>query len=108
MASTGLMMLAALLSALALLISIGLLWQTTGRRGLPGCGAKSNCQQVTASRWAKVGRIPVAVGGIVVYLAMFSCTLLLTQRIGFSDFAHATLFALAMIAIAAAIWFWGV
>jgi len=34
---------------------------------LPGCGPRSDCRAVSASRWAKVGSVPVSVFGLILY-----------------------------------------
>ena len=47
-----------LLAALGLFISLALL--TATRRTLPGCGPRSSCQAVMATRWSRLGPIPVA------------------------------------------------
>ena len=70
------MLWAAALSAVALAMSIVMVWQGSGKKSLPGCKAGSSCDEVTASRWSKVGRLPVAFAGALVYGAMLVCQLL--------------------------------
>ena len=48
-------------------------WMTfrgLGSAGLPGCGIGSVCDAVTRGRWSRIGIIPVALLGTIVYLAL--------------------------------------
>jgi uncharacterized membrane protein len=58
-------------AVLALLIAR----KSMGAGGLPGCGAESACEAVARSRWAKIGRIPVAMPAALLYAAMFAAML---------------------------------
>jgi uncharacterized membrane protein len=86
----------AIAAAIALVSSVLLLWR--GRK-LPGCASGSNCDDVTASRWASVGQVPVALPGAAVYAAMMICALF-----GGRD----ALASLSVIAAGAAVWFLGI
>lgn len=69
-------------SAAAMMISIVMVWQSWGWKSLPGCGAGSGCDEVSASRWARVGRFPVAGGGAMVYGGMLVCELFVGGTMG--------------------------
>src|SRR5437870_4561830 len=82
--------------AVALVASLLLLWRSSGGRSLPGCAPGSSCDEVTASRWARIGQIPVALPAALVYAAMLVCALLN---------ARTPLVALSTLATGAAAWF---
>src|SRR5207237_9565020 len=83
-------------SAVALAASLLLLWRSSGGRSLPGCAPGSSYDEVTASRWARFGPIPVAFPAALVYAAMLVCALLN---------ARTPLVALSTLAARAAAWF---
>lgn len=78
-----------------------------GGPSLPGCGAGSGCDKVLASPWAGVLGVPVALPALTVYLSMLVATFGIgpTGSYRRQRIAWRTLFVLAVLATAAAIWF---
>jgi uncharacterized membrane protein len=93
------------LIASASAISATMLPATLGSRALPGCGKGSGCDLATASRWAKVGFVPVTILGMIVYLV----TMLVSIGIGFGEdlfpYADTVRATLPLVIIGSAIWF---
>lgn len=58
---------AAALGAAGLGASLLFVRETQRGGTLPGCGPRSNCQAVSASRWAKVGTMPISALGLGLY-----------------------------------------
>ena len=86
----------AIAAVVALASSLLLLWRGRSGRGMPGCAAGSDCTDVTASRWARIGSVPVALPGAAIYAAIIVCALLE---------ARGALVSLCTLAAGAAIWF---
>ncbi|MFI5378022.1 MAG: vitamin K epoxide reductase family protein [Tepidisphaerales bacterium] len=64
------------LSLVALLSALMLLKSTLSGKTLPGCGPGSSCDEVTASRWSRLGPLPTTLPGAALYLAMLAAALL--------------------------------
>ena len=99
----------ACLAALAAVLALILLWEGLGKVALPGCGPRSGCDEVAASRWARWGPIPVAGPGAAVYLAILVLSLLVGRLTDarWNQAAWSWLVALGLTAGAAALWFIG-
>lgn len=65
---------AALLAGLDLLglVIAGYLSVTELQGGLPYCGPLHGCEEVATSQYARIGGVPVAVGGVVLSIVLFS------------------------------------
>ncbi|MGA2500123.1 MAG: vitamin K epoxide reductase family protein [Tepidisphaeraceae bacterium] len=61
-----------LLSLVAFVSSLLLLKSTMSGKSLPGCGPGSSCDEVTTSRWSRLGPIHTTVPGAALYLAMLA------------------------------------
>jgi uncharacterized membrane protein len=94
------MNLAAALAGVACATSAYLLVKSYSSEALPGCGAGGGCNAVLSSRWAKIGKVPVAGLGMGLYLAMLA--VLLAKL----DGTWSTVLGAA--AVGGAIWFVGV
>ena len=93
------------LSFAAAMVS-GLLWRS-GRKGgsLPGCGAQSGCDAVQKSRWARVGRVPVAALGLGVYLLLLVTAIVRLLGAAGEPYTSSMLTIAAIFAGGGAIWF---
>ena len=58
-----------LLAAAASLLALLLFRESLGSKALPGCGAGAACDEVTSSRWARWGPVPVAGPGLAACLS---------------------------------------
>src|SRR6266567_9637214 len=107
--TASLPMLVSILALLASVLSGWMLRQSTGGRGLPGCGAGSGCDAVTRSRWSRWAHWPVAAPGTVLYVSIFAASLLAAtaRSPAFQRVACAVLLSIAPLAGGAAIWFIG-
>jgi uncharacterized membrane protein len=64
------LLLIAALNLAAALISLALLRSGLKGHPIPGCGARSGCDAVQKSRWARLGPVPVAALGTGLYLVL--------------------------------------
>ncbi len=65
-----------LLAIIAAGIALFLFRESITGDALPGCGTGSACDEVTSSRWARWGPVPVAGPGLVVYLLLILASVL--------------------------------
>src|SRR5271155_3143001 len=97
------------LAASGLGLSLWMLRQSSGKRGLPGCGAGSGCDAVTHSRWSRWCGVPVAAPASGLYfllLAGFSFSMIAAPGRSL-DWTSGLLFPAAPLLAAAAVWFIG-
>jgi uncharacterized membrane protein len=84
----------------------GLLFVREAQRGgtLPGCGPRSGCEVVAGSRWAKVGSLPVAGLGLLLYggLTLAALGRLFSITATWSGMAQV---AMVTAAVGGALWF---
>src|SRR5688572_9381524 len=76
----NLLLLARILLAAALVVSIYLGWVSFGGNAVVGCGPESNCDKVLGSRWSKWFGIPVSVPAFFLYTWMLAALLRLTPK----------------------------
>src|SRR3984957_16717651 len=90
-------------------LALWMLRQSSGMRGLPGCGAGSGCDAVTRSRWARWCGVPVAGPAALLYLVLLAGFLFLrfSPPGQFRDMVRTALFPAAPLLAAAAAWFIG-
>jgi GH35 family endo-1,4-beta-xylanase/uncharacterized membrane protein len=93
--ATGLFALAAILSAILFLKS--------SSHSLPGCGPKSACDIVTSSRWSRLGPIPIAAPGTLLYLLILAAAI--THLTSPSLLPAFLLPLTATLALSCALWF---
>ena len=91
-----------LLSAVAALVSVLLLRPP---RALPGCGPRSGCDAVTSSRWSRLGPVPVALPGGIVFVVILASSITRLVVSGLYDSVEVSLLVCAPMALGAAIWF---
>ena len=101
---------AGLITALALValgVSTYLAWVTWQSGSVAGCTADSllDCDEVLASRWSKWFGLPVSLLGALTYLSILALAWPAASRP--QGLAMTALFALALVAAGAAIWFVG-
>ena len=95
-------------SAGALLLAVWIAVRTSGVKGLPGCGARSGCAAVTTGRWSRLGMIPVAPLGAVLYAALLFGSLVRALADGWHGRAWEMATAVvALVAVGGAAWFTG-
>ena len=70
---------AALLSIIAIGLSLWLCWQTANTSSIQGCGPDSSCSNVLNSPWSRFIHIPVSYLGLVIYLALLGCIILINS-----------------------------
>ncbi|HWE02614.1 MAG TPA: vitamin K epoxide reductase family protein [Tepidisphaeraceae bacterium] len=92
-------------AAAAAVLSLLIARQSTGAAGLPGCGAASACDAVTQSRWSKIGRVPVALPGALLYLAMLAAALAIALSARQSSILPVIGRVAAWVTIGSAAWF---
>lgn len=92
-------------SALGLGLSLYLSWLSLAGASAAGCGAGTGCSEVLASKWSKVGSIPVAFFGVLAYLSLLIGFLLYARSQGKSLFAQRLLALLAPPLVVAMLWF---
>ncbi len=97
----------ALLATIALGVSAYLTWVTWQEGSVAGCTGESllDCDDVLASRWSKWFGLPVSLLGGLTYIGILGLCWPAAQRP--HGLAMSGLFALAMLAAGAAIWFVG-
>src|SRR3984957_20050048 len=90
-------------------LALWMLRQSSGMRGLPGCGAGSGCDAVTRSRWARWCGVPVAGPAALLYLVLLAgfSYLSFSPPGQFRDMVRTALFPAAPLLAAAAAWFIG-
>ena len=105
------------LTAAALGIALVQLRSVILGKALPGCGAKSSCDEVTSGRWSRIGVVPVAFPGAAVYFAFFISSILAHPQFPISGLRHVgfpgdtavrveqSLFFCAVLSAGAAVWF---
>ena len=95
------------LAAVALGVSAYLTWATWQPGTVAGCTAESlfDCDEVLRSRWSKWLGLPVSLLGACTYLALLSLSW--PAAIRPQSIAMGGLFALALVAAGAAVWFVG-
>ena len=95
------------LSAVAFLLSLVMLYKSLSQAGLPGCGAGSGCDAVARSRWSRWMSIPVAGPGAAVYLTILLCAVLvrLPGAAGIQRLAWSIMPVAGLLAMGAAVWF---
>jgi uncharacterized membrane protein/protein-disulfide isomerase len=98
-------------SGAAMTLSAWLLLKSSGTNSLPGCEAGSGCDAVTRSRWARLGPLPVAGIGMLVYTLLFSS--LLASRLNPSSTLNSQILVhalsiTALLAVGGAVWFMAV
>jgi uncharacterized membrane protein/protein-disulfide isomerase len=96
----------AVLALIAVLLSGYLAWSTWQQSKLLGCGGEiANCEEVTETHWGKWFGIPVSVGGILIYGAIFFISLSLRKNASRNQWL--TLIFFSTLAAASALWFIG-
>lgn len=70
---------AKILTTIALGLSIWLCWQTANTSSIQGCGTGSSCSNVLNSPWSRFIHIPVSYLGLVMYLALLGCLILINS-----------------------------
>ncbi|MGV3774876.1 MAG: vitamin K epoxide reductase family protein [Verrucomicrobiales bacterium] len=101
--SSGVLMLARLLLALACAISIYLAYSSFTSSSVAGCGIDSDCHSVLNSKWAYLGPIPVSVPAAVLYIVALIASF--KTRPGKGGWPALIMSAGACAIIGAAIWF---
>lgn len=96
----------ALLNAIAAVLSLTLL-RRAGKRSLPGCAPGSACDELSRSRWAFVGPVPVTVPAALLYVSIAATALDLAFHLPGRPIARQVLSAQLYIAGGAALWFIG-
>ena len=87
-------------------LGVWLAVRSWGAAGLPGCGAGSGCDAVTRGRWSRVGPVPVAVVGAVVYIGLLLAAMTSAGFLGpHGRIADALVTDVALVVIGAAAWF---
>ena len=94
---------AACLLTLAAILSAILFF--TSSHALPGCGPKSACDAVTSSRWSRLGPLPVAAPGTLLYLFILAATLARPAIPSLQSTANFILPLTAALALGCALWF---
>jgi uncharacterized membrane protein len=95
-----------LLALIALLLSAYLAWSTWQQSKLLGCGGETaNCEEVTETHWGKWFGIPVSVGGLIVYGAIFFTALSMRKNASRNQWLALMFFS--ALASASALWFIG-
>ncbi len=104
--------LVAALSCVAFVSSLILLKATISGKSLPGCGPGSSCDEVTTSRWSRLGPIPTTVPGTALYLAMLAGAVIVavpgSAHFTSAELAHRAATSLgfcSLLAAGAAVWF---
>jgi uncharacterized membrane protein/protein-disulfide isomerase len=93
-----------ILSLIAVLVTGYITWTSYTGSHLVGCGEQnSGCEEVTHTRWSTWFHLPVSVGGLLVYGAIFGVSM--TMSAGSSQTRWRLLLFLAITAAASAIWF---
>ena len=95
---------AVLCAGMVTVLSIWMWRQSSGVRGLPGCGSGSACEAVTRGRWSRVGPIPVSLVGAVFYASLFAAVAMLSFELRSAVLLPVVATA-ANVAILAAAWF---
>src|SRR5688500_1795471 len=96
---------AAALAGVAAALSLFLLVKTISGGRLPGCGPGSACDSVTTSRWARGGRIPLALSATLLYLTIVALLVMPRAGVTLPRSAEGVLAGLCLLAIASAVWF---
>src|SRR3954468_3354991 len=96
------------LAIVACRTSLYLLRKSYGPAAMPGCGAKGGCDAVLSSRWAKVGKFPVAGVGALLYLLLSAGLVLMWAGALEARGARAAVLGLGLVAGFGAAWFIGV
>jgi uncharacterized membrane protein len=97
------------LSLAALVISTYLTWASLSGGGVAGCGPESGCDRVLSSQWSKWLGLPVSVGALGVYTAVFAATFRLGSKVPAvrQQRAWEALVFAAVLLLGAALWFIG-
>ena len=101
------------LSFVAFVSSLILLKSTMSGKSLPGCGPGTSCDEVTTSRWSRLGPIPTTLPGTALYLAMLAGAVMValpnsaisTQNAELARRAATSLAFCSLLAAGAAVWF---
>jgi uncharacterized membrane protein len=95
----------AILSLIAVLLSVYVFWTTKRGQALAGCGEGSGCEEVLQTEWSSVAGIPVSLAGALVYAAIFITALKVRNQQTLLR-CRALLF-LSALAAGSALWFLG-
>ena len=97
----------AVLALIAACVAARLTWETFGQGTLIGCSETDliGCDQVLGSGWSKFLGMPVALGGLVCYTAIFVLSLLAGSRSDGARWVNTALVMLAALAVGAGAWF---
>lgn len=93
-------------SLITAVAAVSLAFWTLTRTRLPGCGPRSGCSEMLAGRWSRVGRLPVAALGAIVYLALLGIASWRAFTIGAVPLAAQHVLSMgALLVVGAALWF---
>lgn len=93
------------LALLGFLLTVYLTMQSLSGDAVAGCGGDTGCAEVLTSRWAKLGPIPVALLGVLTYLAALFGLGARLGSAGHSPVGDTLLWAVAPLLLVAGLWF---
>jgi len=97
------------LALVAFAISAYLAWVSLAGGGVAGCGPDSGCDKVLGTRWSKWFGVPVSLGALGVYAAIFGMTFKFGRKVpaAAQRQAWSVLVLAAVLVLGAALWFVG-